>query len=342
MTTYRVDKFFAYARARHQVYLNRNAGLPREKWTKDKILKNNRFTNVFRELDKTTQWFRKNVRDPLRDKPEVLLATLVFRMFNRIEVGEAIFCQQVAGPFTAVPALFTNSTRGRTAFEIYCAEGEIAILRNYVKQFLPRGPYTTGAYIISSPPGHDKLNGVLKIIDDFAKRKCDKPTCGHEDWHCTARWLLRNVDDQSLEKTFNWLRTFDYTGRFHSYEIVTDLRHTDLLRNAKDVTTWANMGPGARRGLNRIHGRKRLDGAMLGRDGEIRVKRRWGLPIPEEQALEEMRHILKCSRMREYWPQDDKKNWPAWELRDVEHTLCEFDKMERVRLGEGKPRGSFP
>ena len=29
------------------------------------------------------------------------------------------------------------------------------------------------------------------------------------------------------------------------------------------------------------------------------------------------------------------------EMRDIEHSLCEFDKYERVRNGEGKPRGRY-
>jgi len=29
-------------------------------------------------------------------------------------------------------------------------------------------------------------------------------------------------------------------------------------------------------------------------------------------------------------------------MRDIEHSLCEFDKYERVRNGEGVPRGKYP
>ena len=32
---------------------------------------------------------------------------------------------------------------------------------------------------------------------------------------------------------------------------------------------------------------------------------------------------------------------PSLEMRDIEHTLCEFDKYERVRNGEGKPRSIY-
>ena len=29
------------------------------------------------------------------------------------------------------------------------------------------------------------------------------------------------------------------------------------------------------------------------------------------------------------------------EMRDIEHSLCEFDKYERVRLGQGAPRSKY-
>ena len=37
-----------------------------------------------------------------------------------------------------------------------------------------------------------------------------------------------------------------------SYEVVTDLNYTPVLNNAVDRFSWANAGPGAKRGLNRI------------------------------------------------------------------------------------------
>jgi hypothetical protein len=37
------------------------------------------------------------------------------------------------------------------------------------------------------------------------------------------------------------------------------------------------------------------------------------------------------------WPKD----WPKLEMRDVEHTLCEFDKYERVKAGEGQMRAKY-
>ena len=323
-------RFFKYARERHQVYLNREAGLSRDKWTRDPILQQYRFTNVFRELDKTTTWFRQNVRDRLRDIPDVLLATVVFRMLNRIEVGEAIFCQQLLplGRFKKAP--------GPTAWDAFRGTGDTSILRHASKTALPRGPYVTGAYIISSAPGKPKLDGVLEVIGRFYKQKKRTELSSQDNllagWREVANNLLgekslRMIDFGTLEDTFLWLSQYDYFGKFHSYEIVTDLRHTALLDRAPDINTWCNVGPGARRGLNRV----------MGRDYKDKTTK-------TPQMLAEMQELLALSRDPSQWPMDGRnfgEHWPAWELRDVEHTLCEFDKYERVRLGQGTPRGVY-
>lgn len=300
----RIKEFFDYARKRHEIYLRRQRGEPKP-WTKDPILRFNKFTNVFRELDKTTVWFRENVRERYDGKPEVLLATVVFRMFNRIEVGEALFSQ--------------ININGTTAFEWFAATGDTACLRNAITAYVGKNkPVATGAYIISSPPGYSKLNGILKILDMFngilvgGVRWCDVAAA------CT-------VAPVELRDVFNWLKEVPYFGKFHSYEIVTDLRHTHLLRRAPDVMRWCNVGPGAARGLARIHGRTMT---TSGKNAER---------VTTAQMMQEMGDILRHVPNPKLWPKD----WPRWEMRDVEHTLCEFDKYERVRLGQGRPRGVF-
>ena len=32
---------------------------------------------------------------------------------------------------------------------------------------------------------------------------------------------------------------------------------------------------------------------------------------------------------------------PKLEMREIEHCLCEFDKYERTRLGQGRPRSFY-
>lgn len=150
-----------------------------------------------------------------------------------------------------------------------------------------------------------------------------------------ARWTTRGILDplykdpprlhpeQSLEHAFQMFNGRPGFGPFLSYEVVTDLRHTRYLRDAPDIMTWANAGPGAIRGLHRVWGRP-LKLAKLNRKRLVGV-----LPLGAEQALDEMRLLLSAS------PKYLKRHVPALEMRDVEHSLCEWDKYERMRLGQG-------
>ncbi len=71
-----VTQFFATARERYRILLRRRARQPWP-WTSDRIFRENRFCNVFREDDRTTQWFREHLRDPLSEQPDRVLAATV-------------------------------------------------------------------------------------------------------------------------------------------------------------------------------------------------------------------------------------------------------------------------
>lgn len=359
-----IEAFFAYARERHNIYLRRKYreqftpgvsqvidelmgnSLPGP-WTTDPILQQYRFTNVFRELDRTTVWYRENVREKVSPE-DILLATVVFRWFNRIATGEAVFTQ-------------TNLLEGGgTAFDVMLSilggNGEAspitAPLRQAIVEMLgdPSGKHeawVTGAYIIKTPDGYNKLDGVLKCIEwfmegvhDFRTPQGDTVRAGYKQM---SEWLVNEEEPASLESVWLWLKQFPFLGDFMTYEIVTDLRWS-IMKNAPDIMTWANPGPGATRGLGRIH---------------YNDKDKWNQHRDKELLVTMMQNLLRYSRDPYYWPQQtdggthwaypgvvefprsDLNNWPAWEMRDVEHTLCEFDKYERVRTGEGRPRGRF-
>lgn len=320
--------FFAFAKERHNIYLRRKSGRPAP-WTDDPILQQFSFTNVFRELDATTAWFRQYVREPWRDSPDVMLATVLFRWFNRINVGEAVFCQM---HFDGSKTAWERRGKLQTSNEMYgwCAE-----LKATIRAHCGAGPYVNGAYIIKGTDGMDKLTGVLDAFNKFMlspKRTDIVPCKVLSHWRQVANVMLelRDKDPVSLEKTWDWLRRFDYLGPFMAYEIVTDLRHTALLDKAPDIMTWANTGPGAERGLARIHGRFKLK-----REGSSKLA--LSARIPQSEMILEMQDLLQQSQDPRNWP----ATWPEWEMREVEHTLCEFDKYERTRLGQGRPKRLF-
>lgn len=321
-----IAEFFQYARARHAIYLRRASGAPGP-WTEDPVLQQYRFCNIFRELDTTTVWFRENVRDPLRDQPEVLLATVVFRLFNRITTGEAIFNQR-------------NLLTAEAAFDNFLKEPDTDLLREAILAYCGSGPYTTGSYMTKTPTGLNKLDGMLQVIEWFVTQRHSMPLASGTGelfgWEEVAdilgtnrSWSEGSKDSGTivgLEPVWDWLRRFPFIGDFTAYEIVTDLRHTALLDRAPDINTWANPGPGAKRGLNVMHGRPLKSG------------------VRREVYVEEMMLLLEAAWDAQYWPQYPElagllgtpDDWPTWELREVEHTLCEFFKYRRVlETGQG-------
>lgn len=120
----------------------------------------------------------------------------------------------------------------------------------------------------------------------------------------------------TLQGVFKSLLPVRHVGPFLAYEMVTDMRHTKILDQAPDIYTWANAGPGALRGLQRL-----------------------GLPCANQtQACESMQSLLSRAPTSACM-----EAWPVPEMRDIEHSLCEFDKYCRVFYLEGnRPRSRYP
>jgi hypothetical protein len=318
-----IAEFFDYAKERHFCYIKKQID---PSWiTHDRVLAKYSFCNVFRELDKTTRWYAQHVRTKYEaeyNPAKLLLATVIFRMFNRIDIGEALFCDD---------ALLD----GYSAFDIFWYKSTKKPMTDILRKAIinrmgNNGPYVTGAYIISTPPGYNKLDGVLEIINGFMTHKATLM-----EWDLSYKEFtneLNKISVVNLKDAHGWFKQHAYLGNFHSYEIVTDLYHTTLLDKASDIKTWANLGPGAKRGLNRIFG--------------FDLTRNWR----SDEALLAMQDVLAL--VPKYWYQWAKimrklhrkiaVGIPIdWDMRDVEHTLCEFDKYQRAIAGEGRPRAVY-
>lgn len=132
----------------------------------------------------------------------------------------------------------------------------------------------------------------------------------------------RNFQDdehvcQTMQAAHKAIRRYPGLGGsgFMAYEVVCDLRYTGMLDCAVDKCEWSNPGPGAKRGINRL----------LERDLKHSVKD-W-----PQKSLElfimTIRHL--------------KDKVPPLEMREIEHSLCEFDKYERARLGDGHMKRKY-
>jgi hypothetical protein len=184
--------------------------------------------------------------------------------------------------------------------------------KQLIQERIDKGQRTfTGAYIITNQGL--KLPKAIVVVDYFLK----------PIWEHRKKITEVATTTHSLEKTHNALSHYKGWGGggFMAYEVVTDLNYTTVIPNPVDKNTWGNAGPGAIRGLNRAFARP--------------VKN----SLSKKQANHEMKTLRDMAVKSQHIGEKVPKN--AIDLRCIEHSLCEWDKYERVRLGEGKPRSRF-
>jgi len=141
----------------------------------------------------------------------------------------------------------------------------------------------------------------------------------------TPLWKVREEIGLLARSTKSWrivgerlmtLPGFGGTG-FLAKEVLQDVLHTPVLNDAFDRNSWCPIGPGAQRGLNRV----------MNRDINTRV--------PFASALSELIELYRRASM-------SLPSWmPELELHDIQFQLCEFDKYERTRLGQGRPKSRY-
>jgi hypothetical protein len=171
----------------------------------------------------------------------------------------------------------------------------------------------TGAYVITNQGISAPKQEV--VVDTFLKGLHGKAHDLVRVVSMTRRW--RDVSE--LMRT---LMGFGGSG-FMTKEILLDTMYSNLWGGVSNGMTfpadyweWTPIGPGARRGAARVLG-----------DPEAK-------PLSESKALST---ILWLTNGQDLHTELDFKLSPT----DVQFQLCEFDKYERVRLGQGRPRSKY-
>ena len=267
-----IAEFFQTAVEREKIRLARLAGLPGP-WTGDRAMSTWFFCNVRREDDRTTQWIAEHVRKPLVERgsgPELITGMAACRWINRVETLERLRSMLAEGRW--------DSEEVRTR------------LRDV-------SPLVGGAYLVKTPDGMNKLEGVIWCVEALRQR-------------AQLMWMH---GWRSLAAAHADLMQCPFLGQFMAYEVVSDLRWTPLLSMATDINSWAAAGPGCARGLSWVfHGRPDQYRYTSERD-----QRKMTLLM--HRLLQESRSVVR-------WP----SGWERWEMREVEHWACEYDKWCRA------------
>lgn len=221
-----LDAFYKFMYERHMIYVKRFVRKEPPPWTDNPILRDYKFTNVYRELDYGTIWYLNSVA-PLSHtedshfKTELLWLTVMYRLVNRVETFEKV------GLVSS-----TDWRKQRTRW------------KHKLEKLHEEGPVFTNAHLTlpTHEVGLSKIEKYIKVLNEF---------------NVNLKRISKNVfhDANSLEDVFNYLMQIDCVGRFIAYEIACDLVLTHVVPFSEN--SWVNPGPGCKHGLRLIFPRLR-------------------------------------------------------------------------------------
>lgn len=189
-------------------------------------------------------------------------------------------------------------------------------IKNLARQRLAeRQRVFTGAYVITNqgiqaPKYEVVVDHFLRDLHRNADEICELAHHS-QSWRKTARQMQK-------------IPGFGGTG-FMTKEILLDTTYTGFWKNhvngmsfPNDWNDWTPIGPGALRGASRV----------LDEDYDPKTK-----PVNEARAF---------LVINDLWLAQEDHDLPiVLSFTDIQFGLCEFDKYERVRLGQGKPRSRY-
>jgi hypothetical protein len=299
-----VETLVYWCRERENIRLKKLAGEPGP-WTDDEILQTYRFCNVWRREDRVSKWLCENVLT----EANIDYDLRSFLMFSA-------WCRFVNWPPTIQAAMeegfypkkridwkklgrFTDNL-GRLGQKVW-----------------------TGAYMIRAPKKAGMWKGkfVSEVVIGTNFKK-------------VLPALVKQIKPQpggqaSYYSVWETLRTINGYGSFYAGQIAGDWTYTPLLDEAKDLTTFAPLGPGSVRGFNRLMGITPIT-KRPSWDLWLEKLAEWRALIVDELTMREA--------IRGMQPPDTYEKLSAL---DVQNCLCETDKYLRVLSGEGRPRAKY-
>ncbi len=204
-----------FAFERHRIYLRRLAGEVYP-WTKDPVLTEYKFTNAFRAADRVSQYLIELVySDPDASEDTLLLRTLLFKTFNKIDTWKRI----VGNLGMPVASEFDYEACGN-------------LLDNYRRE---RIPIYSGAYIMPSgghsgaPKHRMHLHLIRRMLDDNLPGRLGAT--------------------ESLAEAYDLLLAYPTLGPFLAFQYAVDLNYTTLMNHSE--RDFVVAGPGALDGLSK-------------------------------------------------------------------------------------------
>ena len=284
-------------------------------WTDNKIFRESKFTNVYRELDRNSQWQIRNILlDDSLNIINYIWKLMVFRFFNNPETFEKGKAEM--GWRNGIPDWKDYDT------------DEFADFIDRIRQS-GENPYTT-AYLINSQatPGKPR---------DYCYTQLVIPTL-----HANMPILVSTVRTAKTPvDIITYLKSMPAVADFIAHEFYQDFtyipRYTDRKFMRFTQNDYTNVGPGASIGI-------RLIFPSLKTIREQKQAIYWLRDLAEEYLTKignekgEPMVYLEWDKTKKDYVLSEKCNIT---LHQIEMWLCEFQKYWKMIIGEGKQRSKF-
>jgi len=213
--------YFYFIQERMNIFWNKYEGkIP--PYTDDLILKENKFTNVYRASDRVSQYLIKNlIYDRLEgfDDRDILFRILIFKIFNKVETWE-----------------YLENELGSISIKNFNLSIVNKLLEN---RMLSKTPIYNNAYMMTGT--HSKYNHL---------------TFKHEKWLqmleneiVKEKTLDKIIKAKSLEKVYSLLRERSFIGDFLAYQYTIDLNYSPVINFSED--SFVKAGIGSIRGIKK-------------------------------------------------------------------------------------------
>jgi len=305
-----LELFFETMFERQTIWKKRFIDKIPQPWTENKIFQNSKFTNVYRDLDRNSQWQIKNIIiDDSLSLKNLIWKIMVFRYFNNPATFEFI-------------KLETGWSAGIPDWDNY-DEDAFAELIQAVRD-CGANPYTN-AYLINSQSAPGKSR-------DWCYTRLVIPTL-HKNIGNIIAVLLKGKEAKEL---ITFLKTLPAVADFIAHEFYQDFTYITKYTHRKimkwDQNDYTNVGPGCSVGIRLIFPNYKTTGEQ--KEGIYRLR---------DAAEEWLASFGRFPYLN--WDKTEGSYYVADEcnitLHQIEMWLCEFQKYWKMTIGQGKQRSQF-
>lgn len=218
-----LDLFWSFIDERQNIWVRRCMQRLPAPWTADPVLRHERFTNVYRELDPGTKYAVEHVLEVEAPEEDRIFNVMLYRLIGRSETHEVLGFQSVSD---FDPDCFVDRLR-------------------WMRDVRGRSPYTA-AYMVS---GYSQMGSAEKAVNiaRLLARLADRFALFHT--------CLRS--SRSAAEAYETIRSQPGFGNFLAYQILVDLLYPLRIHNGRPLLPfshddWASAGPGAQRGIRML------------------------------------------------------------------------------------------